>query len=218
MSFTKRCWEAVAPLYKAIITHPFNQELQAGTLSGDRFGYYVQQDSLYLVDYARALALLAAKAPSASVAEEFLNYAREGIAVEQALHGHFFKQFNLTGAPEQAPACMAYTQFLLARTALDAYAVGLAAVLPCFWIYREVGVHIAAHATPHNPYQPWIDTYSDAAFDASVARAIELTDEAAARESETVRDAMEQAFVQSTRCEWAFWDAAYRLESWPTGT
>ena len=216
MTFTQQCAQDVATLYAAIIDHPFNQELQAGTLAAARFGYYVQQDSLYLADYARALALLAAKAPSSAVAEDLLNYARDGIAVERALHGHFLDRFNLQPATEQLPACMAYTSFLLARTALDAYAVGLAAVLPCFSIYRDVGHHIAAHVRPDNPYQPWIDTYSDAAFDTAVRRMLDLTDEAAANADTATVSAMSAAFLHSTRCEWSFWDAAYQQTQWPS--
>ncbi len=215
MSFTEQCWQETKPVYDAILAHPFNRELAAGTLARERFAQYVQQDSLYLRDYARCLALLAAKAPTSEIAEDLLNYAKEGIAVERALHGHFFTQFNIVHAEEATPACFAYTQFLLAVVAMESFPVGLAAVLPCFWIYREVGLHIAEHAAAPNPYMPWIETYSDEAFGTSVERMLEITNEAAAASSASVREEMLKAFVASSRCEWMFWDSAYRQEAWP---
>ncbi|HMP75361.1 MAG TPA: TenA family protein [Kiritimatiellia bacterium] len=215
MSITPSLWNQSKPVYDAILAHPFNRELATGTLARDRFAYYVQQDSLYLRDYARALAQLAARAPDAAAAEDLLGYAKGGMEVERALHQHFFTQFNIAHTDVMEPACFAYTQFLLARTALDDFAVGLAAVLPCFWIYREVGLHIAAHAVPANPYAPWIATYSDASFGVAVRRMLELTDAAAAGASPALRDAMHAAYAASTRCEWCFWDAAHRLERWP---
>ncbi|HMP74522.1 MAG TPA: TenA family protein [Kiritimatiellia bacterium] len=217
MSMTKILWNDNLSIYEGILDHPFNRELMAGTLAATRFGYYVQQDSLYLRDYARALAMLAVKAPSPEVANDLMTYAQGGIAVEQALHGSFFKEFELVAVERQEPGCFAYTQFLLAATALEPFAVGLAAVLPCFWIYREVGLWIKEHATTPNRYQAWIDTYSDEAFGTAVARMLEITDAAAATASDELKEAMRRAFAMSTRCEWVFWDAAYREERWAVG-
>lgn len=215
MNFTKQCWVATETIYEAIRVHPFNLELGQGTLSSERFSYYVQQDSLYLRDYARALALLAARAPSSDESADLLKYAQEGIAVEQALHGHFFSLFDIQPVSVQEPACFGYTRFLLAATAMDSYAVGLAAVLPCFWIYREIGLAIAKVAAKPNPYTPWIETYSDESFGTAVARMLDITDRAAESSSSNERVAMEAAFRHSTRYEWMFWNAAYRQERWP---
>ncbi len=215
MSFTRAIWDETKDMFDAILALPFNRELADGTLDSKRFAFYVQQDSLYLTDYARALALLAAKAPDSASAELLLGYAKEGIEVERALHERFYATFAIEPATRQEPACFAYTQFLLARTALDAYPVGLAAVLPCFWIYREAGLEIARRARSPNPYAAWIETYSDDAFGVAVAQMLELTDTAAAMASECECAAMREAYAVSTRCEWRFWDGAYRMERWP---
>jgi len=215
MSFTSDIWNQTASLYEAIIQHPFNVELGQGTLSAERFTYYVQQDSLYLRDYMRALTLLGAKAADLDEANELITCAKDAIQVERDLHGMMAQTFQMPPAERQEPACFAYTNFLLARTALYSYPVGLAAVLPCFWIYREVGLHIAAHAAPNNPFQPWIDTYSDVGFQAVTDRMIQITDRAAEQSSPEIRADMAAAFRHSTQLEWAFWNAAYTLERWP---
>jgi thiaminase/transcriptional activator TenA len=40
---------------------------------------------------------------------------------------------------ESAPANLAYTSYLLATVGFGSYAEGISAVLPCYWIYWEVG-------------------------------------------------------------------------------
>lgn len=215
MTFTETCWEHTRDIYDAIINHPFNRELGKGTLSKDRFTFYVQQDSLYLRDFTRALAILAAKASTSEEEADLLQYARDGIAVEQALHGMFFKQFEIPQKHLREPACFAYTRFLLASASIESYGIGLAAVLPCFWIYREVGLSIAKHATTPNPYMPWIETYSDETFGNAVTRMLAIINTAAERVGESERTDMLAAYQRSAEYEWMFWDGAYRQEQWP---
>lgn len=216
MPFTQQLWQEAEPIYRAIIEHPYNVELARGTLATERFRYYVQQDSLYLRDYMRSLTLLAAKAEDIDEANELLTWARDAIQVERDLHQMMSQTLNIPPVEQQEPACFAYTHFLLARTALDPYPVGLAAVLPCFWIYREVGNDIARRTVPDNPYAPWITTYSDPGFANVTDRIIEITERAAQRSSPEIQRDMIRAFVQSSQCEWDFWNAAYQGARWTT--
>jgi thiaminase/transcriptional activator TenA len=64
MSFCKKIWEDVAPLRSAILAQPFLRELADGSLPIASFKHYIVQDSLYLAEYARVLAIAAARAPS----------------------------------------------------------------------------------------------------------------------------------------------------------
>jgi thiaminase/transcriptional activator TenA len=213
MKFTEKLWKNIAPIYQAILEHPFNRELMQGKLSPERFTFYVQQDALYLAGFARGLSLLAAKSQNAP--EDFISFAAGVFEVEKSMHAEFFEVFQIgKPAQKQSPACFAYTQYVLAQTTLKSYEEGLAAVLPCFWIYREAGNHIHAGASPANPYQKWIDTYASPEFSQVVDRALALTDEAALGAGEGLRAAMEEAFETASRLEWLFWDSAYRLEAW----
>jgi len=215
MSFTESLWNENEPLYRDILDLPFNTELTAGTLSRERFAFYVKQDSLYLADFSRALATAGTRAPAAEQLQRFLSFAGEAVAVEQALHDSFLQRFDAGFDLGKSPACFAYTHFLLSTAAHESYPVSCAALLPCFWIYREVGLHIHARAAQPNPYQDWIDTYAGEDFSIAVDRAIELTERAATSAGEDERARMRTAFFESTRLEWMFWDAAYRLEAWP---
>jgi len=213
--FTDTLWSSITDIYQAIIYHPFNEELARGILPREKFAFYMQQDALYLADFARALAIMAGRAPDEAAIIQFVRFA-EGVAVvERALHHTYFREFGIeTPTRQPAPACFTYTNFLLATAACRSYEEGMAALLPCFWIYREVGHDIYRRAAPNNPYQKWIDTYAGQEFDEVVTQAIALTDTIAEQASATQQQRMRDAFIYSARLEWMFWDSAYRLEQW----
>jgi thiaminase/transcriptional activator TenA len=110
---------------------------------------------------------------------------------------------------------LTYTNFLLSTAALQPDEEAIAAVLPCFWIYQEVGRYIAQHAIGNHPYQKWIDLYSGEDFAKAVASAIAIADEVAEATTPAMRERMVSAFTMSSRLEWVFWDSAYRKEQWP---
>ena len=178
----------------------------------------MKQDALYLRDFSRALALTGSRLPDADAAQAFMGFAHGVFAVERQLHESYFDEYgeSLDAAP--APACFAYTQFLLATATTDTHRVAAAALLPCFWIYREVGNEIVARARggiAENPYARWIEMYSGEGFDDSVTRAIAVVEALGQGAPEAERIAMQEAFERSARLEWMFWDSAYRLEQWP---
>ncbi len=214
MKFSKEAWEAVEPLYHEILEHPFNLELSNGTLEKSRFQFYMKQDSLYLVDFARALAIAASKAETPEDIVLLLDFSKGAIVAERGLHQHYFELFDIKLDVDKAPGCFSYTNFLISTCTHKSYAEGIAALLPCFWIYREVGLHIHSQASEDNPYQKWIDTYSGDEFSKIVNDAIDLTDRVAGKMNTEQRENMLNAFVLSTRLEWMFWDSAYREEPW----
>jgi len=219
MSFTNQVWAETAALRATIHAHPFNRELAAGTLPREAFARYMIQDSLYLLGYARVLALGAAKAPDADTILEFSQAASTAIFVERALHAGYLEQFGIDAkqaeTAEQTPACEAYVNFMLATAITGSFAELAAAILPCFWLYHDVGTAIAQHVTLGNFYQAWIDTYSDENFAAATGRMKAIVDQAASKAGEAERAAMAKAFRRCAQHEWLFWDAAYTGADWP---
>lgn len=59
--FTDQLWQDISPIFDSILKHEFVNGLQTGELSLSRFQYYIQQDAIYLAEYARALNQLAAR-------------------------------------------------------------------------------------------------------------------------------------------------------------
>ena len=219
MPFSQDAWALNADLYERTRTLPFNEELAAGTLSEARFRHYIVQDAHYLLAFGRALAIAAARADDADGVVQFADSAKGAIVVERSLHAEFFDRFGISGEDfadtPLSPTCHHYCSFLLATAYGASYPVGLAALLPCFWVYAEVGKDILSRAATPNPYQAWIDTYAGEAFHDSVRAAIATTDRVAARAGEDEVSAMHGAFTRAMQLEWMFWDSAYRLAEWP---
>lgn len=219
MPFSRDAWDANLGLYETIRSMPFNEALAAGTLPAERFQHYIIQDAHYLIAFGRALAVAAAKADDTDGIVQFSEAAKVAIIVERALHADYFRQFGVTAddfarAP-LSPACHHYSSYLLATAWAEPYPVALAALLPCFWIYAEVGRDIHGRAAEPNPYRAWIDTYAGEDFHAAVRGVIATTDRLAAKASPETQSAMHVAFTRATQLEWMFWDSAWNLGDWP---
>jgi thiaminase/transcriptional activator TenA len=219
MAFCEEIWRQALPLRRAILDLPFNRELAAGTLSRETFQFYMLQDSLYLEGYSRTLSLLSARSPATDMMLEFAQASQVALVVERSLHEGVFRAYGLrqseVDAAGPSPTCLAYVNFLIATAHQASVEEAVAAVLPCFWIYEEVGNTVHDRAHPDNPYRAWIDTYASEEFAAAVRRVIDIADRLALHASPQRVAAMGQAFMRSVQYEWMFWDSAYRREGWP---
>lgn len=216
--FVEEWWEEIAPIRAAIDAHPFLRGLQDGTLERDLFVGYMAQDALYLDVYAKALAAAAAQAASAPETVFWATSARDAILVEQELHAsHVLRSL---GAVEPSPTTTAYTNHLLALAASGSYPALIAGLLPCFWIYEDVGTRLKARidaggSLADHPYGDWIAQYGDPTFAEATRQARELVNRTANAVGAADRHRMWHAFLMASRYEWMFWDAANRAESWP---
>ena len=219
MSFSQDVWQRNLGLYQKTLALPFNQQLAQGTLSREAFSHYVIQDAHYLLAYGRALAVCAAKAFEADDVIQFSEAAKTAIVVERSLHDGFMQDFGISKTQfENTPLTLAshhYTAYLQATAWAESYPVVLAALLPCFWIYAEVGKDIIDKAAPNNPYQAWIDTYAGEDFQTAGRNVIATVDRVAARVDADTLEKMHQAYTHAARLEWLFWDSAYEQRQWP---
>jgi thiaminase/transcriptional activator TenA len=217
--FTDELWEGIAEIYAAILRHPFVRGLTSGNLPEEAFRFYVVQDALYLRDFARSLAVASARSPDDYWCEMFADHAKTALIVERSLHEGFFADWGLTEeqvrATPLAPTNLAYTSYLLRVAYAEPFEELLGALLPCYWIYHEVGKHLEAGGSPSALYQRWIATYASEEFAQVVRQVLDVTDAAVADLPAARRARVCRHFVTTSRYEWMFWDAALRMESWP---
>ena len=219
MSTTGELWRAIEPIYAAILAHPFLRGLTDGSLPGETFRFYAVQDALYLRDFARALSLAAAHAPREEWIIMLNEHAAGALTVERTLHESFFKDWGLTpeavAATPLAPTNVAYTSYLLAVASGRPFHEAIAALLPCYWIYWEVGKTLERASSRDPLYARWIGTYASEEFGAVVRAVLACTDSLAAPLGDDDRLAMRRHFVTTSRYEWMFWDMGWRREAWP---
>ncbi len=216
--FSDAAWQLIAPIRAAIDELPFVTGLRDGTLPTEKFGYYMTQDALYLADYGRALAACAAQAGDPDDLVFWAESARQTVVVERELHAAHVQR-GLTDLGDPSPTCTAYTSYLLALSTRGCYPALAAGVLPCFWIYDDVGTRLRAAVgdLAGHPYGDWIAAYGDPEFAAATRRARDVVDRLAADADEATVTAMTAAFARAAQYEWMFWDAAWRVEGWPIG-
>lgn len=216
---TTRLWAGITSTYDAILAHPFLTGLADGSLDPGAFAFYIRQDARYLSAYARALAVVGSKAADSSDIEMFSTHSADAIAVERALHGTLLGRLGLDPAvvddTEMAPTTLAYTSYLLATVHGGSFAEGVGAVLPCYWIYWEVGKELVRRGSPDPRYQLWVDTYGGEEFGLAVKEVLALTDRIGAQLSPMEEGRVHRAFRTTSRYEWMFWDMGHRRESWP---
>ena len=218
-SFSSALWESISDIYDAILAHPFITGLTDGTLPEEAFAFYVIQDALYLRDYARALAAVASRAPTAQAMRMFATHAADAIAAELELHGTLLAELGIPKEAaehaEPAPVNLAYTSYLLATVRGGSYAEGVGVVLPCYWIYAEVGKELLRRGSPDPRYQRWIATYGADEYGAVVADVIGELDHVSSGLSEEEKARVRRHFRTTSRYEWMFWNMGYSQESWP---
>ena len=196
-------WKAIEPIYAKTLAHPFLKGLTDGTLPPSRFEFYLRQDAAYLDEFSKALVKLAKKAPNKTWSRTLTRHATEAIAAEK----------KLPAAP-MAPVNYAYTNHFRVAVETGTFAEGLAALLPCYWIYQEVGRELLRKGSKAADYQKWIDNYAGEEYAGSVREVPAMYNAEAPKLTAAQRARCRELFVLSARYEYLFWDMAWREEQW----
>lgn len=219
--FSKRLYEAARPIWESSHQHPFLTEMRDGTLDPKRFMFYLKQDYVYLIDYAKMFALGGAKARDVGTMAKFAELFHSTLNVEMELHRRYAERFGISREELEAtvptPTTIAYTKYMLDAAAQGSLAELTAALLPCMWSYREIGRAFAAApgALDHPLYREWILMYSSAEFGELADWCIGLIDRLAEGLPERELEVLTERFVVTSKFEYLFWDMAYRQEVWP---
>ena len=206
--WTAALWAAGGETWHQILDLPFVRALGDGTLDEDLFAFYLDQDALYLRDYSRALATLSARADTAEAQVHWAAGAHEAIAAESQLHEGWLANRARLGGP--SPITMGYTNFLRATAAGDDYVVGAAAILPCYWLYEEVGAVLSSQNHADHPYAEWLSMYGGEEFAADVARSLAEVERAFETASPAQRVRAARAYLSACVYEREFFDQAHR--------
>ncbi|MCL6632768.1 MAG: thiaminase II [Alicyclobacillus herbarius] len=218
---TETLYDAARPVWEAAMDHPFLRELAADSLPLAKFRQYMCQDYVYLIDYSKLFAWAVMKAPKLQWAARFADLLQSTLNHEMNLHRAYAAQFGISveelETTEPLPVTLAYTKYLLDAAAHGDLAELLAALLPCAWLYWEVGCKLTTdnQLEPDSPYRAWVEQYSDPRFGELTAWLRSCLDELAAGLPDWRIDRLRERFVTASRFEYMFWDAAYQGAGWP---
>jgi thiaminase/transcriptional activator TenA len=219
MSFTQMLRKEADPIWQASFEHPFVKGIADGTLPLECFRYYVLQDSYYLSHFARVQAFGAAKANDLFATSRLAAHAQGTFEAELSLHENFIKQLGITEEEKAnfvpSPTAYAYTSHMYRAALLGHFGDIIAALLPCYWLYYEIGERLKGSTPAELIYQQWISAYGSEWFQTLVEEQIQRLDKIAETVTEEDRLRMKEHFMISSQYELAFWEMAYKLEKWP---
>ena len=213
-----------AAIWDGLHAHPFIRELAAGTLAPDKFRFFLEQDNLYLEDYARCLAMGVAKSRDDAERAYFLTDLNEVFEAELPSNRALLQQITDLGATDhggaltQAPATLAYTAYMQSLALRGGPMDIMAALLPCAWSYTEIAERLVVQGPSDHPvYAGWIAFFSLPENLSMVRDMRDRFDRQAESEglNEARRAELSSIFAASSRLEREFWEMSYTMTQWP---
>lgn len=216
MQVSQYLYENARSIWGGCISHPFVQGIGHGTLGRDKFRFYIIQDYLFLLEYAKVFALGVIKACDEAVMREFSNAIQDILNNEMSIHNHYIRELQIT-QKELQNACptlanKSYTSYMLAEGFKGSIKEVTAAVLACGWSYLVIAQNLSQipNALEHAFYGHWIKGYSSKEFQACVNWNINLLDSLTLASSKQEIEKLKEIFITTSEYEYQFWDMAYQ--------
>lgn len=220
--FAEACLDAAGDAWGAAFEHPFVRALATGELDAERFRFYQMQDARYLEAFADAASLISTRCPDPEDKLWFIDAARMALVVEGELHAGYGRKLGYTpedvAALPLTPNNLAYQNHMVATAQRGTLVEAVAALVPCPWLYVELGQRLEAEfgAPPDDhPYADWLRMYADPGFNEYMDHILEKLQRFADAADKAACERAKAAFVASVRYEWMFWEQAWTQQTWP---
>lgn len=218
MKFTDQLREATAVSWEKSLNHPFVQGIVQGDLPLEIFKYYILQDIYYLKHYGKVHAIAASQADDFEITVQLAQTAQKTAQAELTVHNEHAKILNITAEDiknfKPAPTAYAYTSHLYRTTLLGGLAHTVAAILPCYWLYADIGKTNELASPEPEIYRNWIQMYAGDMFQDSTNRMIDLLNSLVEHMNDQEKEKVKEQFVISKDYELHFWEMSYTKETW----
>ena len=218
MKTTQRLMDASKNIWAGYHVHPFVRGIADGTLDREKFKYYMLQDYLYLIDYAKVFAVGVAKAQDMEAMRLFAGYISQILSGEMNIHKGYMQRLGIAlDEAEQAPMALdnlSYTSYMLRVAYEEGQGEIAAAILSCALSYEVIAkemVKACPACTDHCFYGEWISGYASSGYAEANQRLIDLIERLTADYSEAQMRRLEEIFIVCSRHEAAFWDMAWDM-------
>jgi thiaminase/transcriptional activator TenA len=206
-------------LWQKNFNHPFVQGIKQGTLALDQFRFYIKQDAYYVREFAKLHGMAAAQTDDATAVSKLLKIGNGLAEGELQLHQSVFQVLEISdqewAAFRPAPDAYAYISHLYHVVSKGKLGYTLAALMPCPWLYYEIGLQLKDARPQSKIFQDWIAEYSSEDIEKNVLIERALWDEASNDATDAECCDMIHIFMQSSYYELRFWDMGAALSDWP---
>ncbi|WP_186429829.1 thiaminase II [Clostridium sp. BSD9I1] len=218
MKLSQSLYKSVEDIWESYYKHPFVDGIGQGTLDVDKFKFYMIQDYIYLIDYAKIYALGIVKADTEEVMKGFATMVNGILNGEMSIHRSYMRRLGIT--PEEirdtkaSLANISYTNYMLSVSQRGTLADLTVSLLSCMWSYLEIGRHLSKipGAVDHEFYGEWIRGYISEDYIKLTNWVIDLVDELTKDLPKRELEKLEEIFVNTSKYEYMFWDMAYNKE------
>ncbi len=215
MKTSEKLLKAVEPIWESYYTHPFIKGIQDGSLSKEKFKYYMVQDYLYLLEYVKVFALGVQKGRDEKTMAFFANMLNLTLNGELEVHRGYLAELGVSAdelynAPVELDN-LSYTSYMIAVGQNGTIADVLVAVAACAVSYGYIGRYIAENGgdIKHEFYGGWIQAYSAKEYQDSENELLAMIDEACECISDKEYKHLEEVMINCSKYEYLFWDFAY---------
>lgn len=218
MRFTESLREATKQSWELSLNHPFVQGIVGGELPLATFKNYIMQDIYYLKHYGKVHAFAAAHADDFHVSAKLAEKAKKTAQAELTVHKEHARILMITNEEMEnfkpAPTAYAYTSHLYRAALSGSLAQIVAAMLPCYWLYADIGLTYKDEKPKEKIYENWLNMYASNGFQESTQEMIDLLDELAKKASAVEKEKIKEQFIIAKEYELAFWEMSYTFETW----
>ncbi len=179
--------------------------------------FYLIQDYIYLLEYAKVFAKGAIKANSEFLMAKFTEAQYGIICNEMSLHREYMKEFGITTeeaeVTKQSLFNRAYTSNMMSIAETGDVTEILAVIFPCAWTYYDYAVRLKEQYKDNledNFYHSWIESYSSDEFYKSFDWFYDEIDRQCENKTEEELRTLEEIFEMGVQMEYLFWDMAYK--------
>lgn len=218
MKFTDELRDATQVSWEKSLNHPFVQGIVQGDLPLKTFKNYIMQDIYYLKHYGKVHAIAASQADDFRITSLLADKAQTTAEAELTVHKEHAEILNITQDEidhfKPAPTAYAYTSHLYRATMSGNLAHSISALLPCYWLYADIG-KVNEMATPEPEiYRNWIDMYASDWFQNSTNEMIDLLNLLVEDMNDVEKEKVKEQFIIAKDFELHFWEMAYTFENW----
>lgn len=209
--------EATKENWEKVIDHQFVEQIFVGELTEDIFKFYLKQDYYYLNQSMRNMAILISKQQKVKAKQRLIDVIYSEANVEFAEYEKLLDLYNINKNQsekfELSYANISYSNYLIAVSSQNTFAEGLAALLPCYWIYLKMAEKHGDKliVNQNEIYKNWAAVFKREEFRQLVEDLIFLLE---AEFNEDNYEMLKYHFNNSIKFEYQFFDDVYHKRLW----
>lgn len=213
--FSKELYESAKNIWDSYYEHPFVKGIGDGSLQKEKFKFYIIQDYLYLLEYAKLFALGVIKSKTENDMKKFASLTDGILNSEMGIHRIYMKKLRINelDISNANPTLdnISYTSYMLSASHCGDIKEIAVAALSCMWSYKMIGDNLKKlYSLNNNFYQEWIDCYCSERYAELTKWNIELVEKYCQNITSAEKEHLKSIFINCSIYESKFWDMSYK--------